>query len=125
MIKIYIFKWGGEHLKKKKEFIKIACPSSEIAVLEGLIDLLVIKNIITEKELVQTANLYGAYINALIDLLVNKKIFEEWELDICIKCYHDSVRALANNPNISPEIIFDMRRKREKELIEVKREMMK
>lgn len=91
--------------------------------MEGLIDLLVIKGIITEEELNQTANLYGAYINAIVDLLITKKVIEEWEFDICVKCYHDTVRALANNPNISPDIIFDMRRRREQELIKARRDM--
>lgn len=109
--------------KSKKDFVRIACPPSEVAVMEGLIDLLVLKGLITEEELNQTANLYNAYMNAIVDLLVTKGIIEEWELDICIKCYHDSVRALSGYPNISPEIIFDMRRKREQELIKARRDM--
>lgn len=113
----------GRNGDKAKRFVQIACPQSEAAVLEGLIDLLVIKGVITEEELKATADTYQSYMNAIIDLLVIKKIIEEWELDICIKCYHDAVRAIGNNPAVSPEIIFDMRRKRERELIDIRRRM--
>lgn len=114
----------GKRREEENSFVPIACPSVDSAKLEGLIDLLVLKGIVTEKELSQTADIYFSYINAIIDLLVLKDIFKPWELDICIKAYHDYLQAQAGNPNIPPEVLFQQRRNYEKELIDFRRKMI-
>lgn len=113
----------GQRQQAKKP-IPIACPDVESATLEGLMDLLVLKGVITEKELTQTVDIYSSYINALIDVLVLKGVFLPWEMDICVKAYHDYLRAIAGNPMVPPEVLFQQRRNYERELIEVRRKMM-
>ena len=115
----------GQRGKGAKRPIPIACPPIDAAKLEGLIDLMVMKGLITEQELSQTADLYQSYINALIDVLVLKGVFEPWELDICVKAYHDFLQAVASNPTVPPEVLFNQRRNYEQELIELRRNMMK
>jgi hypothetical protein len=110
--------------KVDKKPIPIACPDIESAKLEGLIDLLVMKGLVSEKELSQTVDIYLSYINALIDVLVLKGVFEPWELDICVKAYHDFIQAVAGNPTVPPEVLFQQRRNYEEELIAVRRKMM-
>lgn len=110
--------------REEKKPIPIACPDIDSAKLEGLIDLLVLKGVVTEKELSHTADIYLSYINAIIDLLVLKDIFKPWELDICIKAYHDYLQALAGNPNVPPDVLFQQRRNYEKDLIDFRRKMI-
>jgi|GEM_PF-6177009 hypothetical protein len=114
----------GKRKEEKKKPIPIASPDVDSAKIEGLIDLLVLKGILTEQELAQTADIYLSYINAIIDLLVLKDIFKSWELDICVKAYHDYLQAQAGNPTIPPEVLFQQRRNYEKELIDFRRKMI-
>jgi hypothetical protein len=111
--------------KVVKKPIPIACPDVDSAKLEGLIDLMVLKGLITEKELSQTVDIYSSYINALIDVLVLKGVFKPWELDICVKAYHDYLQAIAGNPMVPPEVLFQQRRNYEQELIDIRLKMMK
>lgn len=114
----------GKRREEEKRPVPIACPNVDNAKLEGLIDLLVLKGVVTEGELSQTADIYMSYINAIIDLMVLKDIFKPWELDICVKAYHDYLQAQAGNPNIPPEVLFQQRRNYEKELMDFRRKMI-
>jgi len=110
-------------MSKKKDIVPIACPDIDVAKLEGLIDLLVLKGVFSENELTQTANIYSSYVNAIIDLLVLKGIIKPYELDICVKAYHDFLQAMAANPTIPPTVLFQQRRNYEAELIEMRRKL--
>jgi hypothetical protein len=99
----------GKRQNKQKP-IPIACPNIDSATLEGLIDLLIIKGVLTEDELTGAADLYGSYINALLDILNVKGIVKEWELDLARVEYHHFVQAMGQSPNIPPVVLFERRR---------------
>lgn len=96
--------------KGQKQPVPIACPDIDAAKLEALIDLLIIKGIITDEELQAAANLYGSYMNGLLDLLHLKGIIEEWELDIAVAEFHRFVQAIGQNNFIPPAVLFERRR---------------
>jgi hypothetical protein len=102
-------KTDGQNQGERKP-IPIACPNIDSAAFEGLLDILIYKGVITDLELGSIFDLYGSYMNALIDLLVTKGVFKAWELDTAITNYHDFVRAMANHPEIPPQVLFGKRR---------------
>lgn len=114
-----------ERAKKTKEFkpSPIAVPSVEIGRLEGLIDLLVWKGLITDEELITTSEPYYGIMNGLLDLLEVKGVIHKWELDIAMKCYQDFILAVGPNPTVPPQVLFNQRRQYLSELLEIEKKV--
>ncbi len=109
--------------KTVRQPIPIACPDIDAAKQEAIIDLLVIKGIITDEELAAAANLYGSYMNGLLDLLHLKGIIEEWELDIAVAEFHRFVQAIGQNNFIPPAVLFERRRNAVSDRLELERKL--
>lgn len=103
-------------LKKRPERpIQALCEDS--ATLEGLIDLLVLKGVITEEELSSYLNQYMSVITALVMLLVEKGAISNLEMEKATLSYHFALRNC--RPNAGPDEIFESRRAHLKKLLEV------
>lgn len=96
--------------KGKPKINPIACPESEVAVIEGLIDLLIIKGVFKDEELRPLIDTYGSVMNALIDLLIIKGVFKDYELDVATSEFHRFVQALGSNNFMPPAVLFERRR---------------
>jgi hypothetical protein len=79
------------------------------ATLEGLIDLLVVKGIITEEEIQPYVNRYMSVITALVMLLVEKGLISDLDLEKAVLAYHFALRNC--RPDASPDEIFEARRR--------------
>jgi hypothetical protein len=82
--------------------------SEDVAVLEGLIDLLVLKGVITDIELDPGLNRYKSVITALIDLLVQRGVISDTDLEKAIVAYHFTLRNC--RPDATASEIFESRR---------------
>ena len=116
-------KKGSKGKKEKRQPVPIACPEIDAASLEGLIDLLVIKGVITDEELKAASELYGSYMNGLLDLLNLKGIVEDWELDIARAEFHRFVQALGANQYIPPAVLFERRRNAVSDRLKLERQL--
>ena len=114
---------GSKGKKEVRQPVPIACPEIDAASLEGLIDLLVIKGVITDEELKAAAELYGSYMNGLLDLLNLKGIVEDWELDIARAEFHRFVQALGGNNFIPPAVLFERRRNAVSDRLKLERQL--
>lgn len=103
-------KAGKGQRKQARQLVPIACPDMDAARVEAIVDLLVIKGVITEEELTAAAEPYGSYMNGILDLLHLKGIIEDWEMDIAMAEFHRFVRAIGQNNFIPPVVLFERRR---------------
>jgi hypothetical protein len=102
-------------LKKRPDRpIEVLC--EDAAVLEGLIDLLVIKGTITEEELVPHTGRYQSVITALIMILVEKGVISELELEKATLAFHFARRHCSSTASLDE--IFEARRTHLKTLLE-------
>lgn len=103
-------------LKKRPERpIETLCEDS--ATLEGLIDLLVVKGIISEQELVARINRYQSVVTGLVMVLVEKGVITDQDMEKGILAYHFALRNC--RPDASADEIFVSRRSHLKTLLEV------
>lgn len=109
--------------EEKRQPVPIACPDIDAAKLEALIDLLVIKGVITDQELAAAADLYGSYMNGLLDLLNLKGIIQEWEMDLAVAEFHRFIQAIGQNNYIPPVVLFERRRNAIKERLELENKL--
>lgn len=105
----------------KKEAEPIGIPDNEQATIEGLIDLLVLKGIFTDDELMACANRFQAIMNGLVDILTIKGVITARELEIARNEYHQFVQAEALYRNIPPSVLFQKRRAVIKERIDLEK----
>ncbi len=110
-------------IEEKRQPVPIACPDIDAAKLEAIIDLLVIKGVITDQELATAADLYGSYMNGLLDLLNLKGIIQEWELDLAVAEFHRFIQAIGQNNFIPPAVLFERRRNAVKERLELENKL--
>ena len=113
----------GSKGKGQRQPVPIACPDIDVAKLEGIIDLLVIKGVITDEELQAAAELYGSHMNGLLDLLQTKGIIEEWEMDIAVAEFHRFIQAIGLNNYIPPAVLFERRRNAVSDRLKLERQL--
>jgi len=94
-------------LKKRPER-PIEVIAEDQATLEGLIDLLVVKGIITETELNPYLIRYQSVMTALVMILVVKGIITDADMEKATLAYHFTIRN--SRPNATGDEIFESRR---------------
>ena len=95
----------------------IQAMTEDSASLEGLIDLLVCKGIMTEPEFGRYLNRYQSAMTALVMLLIEKDVISETDMEKAISVYHFMVRTA--HPGTKSEDVLEARRARLKLLLEV------
>lgn len=104
----------AELQKRPERPIPALC--EDMATLEGLIDLLVIKGTINEVDLNIFIQRYQSVITALVMLLIERGIITENDMEKAISAFHYATRHC--RPNATMDEIFEARRKRITDLLE-------
>ena len=86
--------------------IQSLCEDS--AALEGIIDVLVLRHVISEDELTPYLHRYQSIMSGLVMLLIEKGIIEETDLDKAILSYHHVLRTV--KPDLPASGVFALRR---------------
>jgi hypothetical protein len=97
-----------EELKKRRD-PPIQALLADVAVVEGIIDLLILKGIITDTEIRTYGDRYQSSISALIMLCVEKGVFTEADLNKAIVAFHHVIRTHQAGKEMTPDEVLSAR----------------
>ncbi len=95
-------------LKKRPE-TPIQALHEDIAVIEGIIDILIVKGVTTVEEIREYGDRYQSSLSSLIMLCIEKGIFTEAELTMATMTFHHIIRVYGNGRGMTPEEILEAR----------------
>lgn len=104
-------------LKRRPE-TPVEAIAEDQGTIEGLISLLIVKDIVTLADVQDYGQRYQSAISALIMLCIDKGVFSELELNAAIAAFHHVIRAYGPGNGMTPDEIFDLRLKYTKRLME-------
>jgi hypothetical protein len=105
----------SEKVDKLEEQLKGRFPSpifqltEDVALYEGMFDLLVIKGQATQDEIIHYLDTYKQIWTAVAHLMIDKKVFTARELNCAMLAYHHILRSKGGNSGMSREDLFKER----------------
>jgi hypothetical protein len=93
---------------KRRPGTPIPCLQEDAAVVQGLIDLLIVKNVIKDDHpdelIIRYAERYNSIVTGLVMLLIDKKVITETEMDSAILAFHHGIRHFGTRQTTFQEV---------------------
>lgn len=105
-------------LRKRPE-MPVSALQEDIAVIEGIIDLLIVKGHTTVEEIRDYGDRYQSSLSSLIMLCIEKGIFSEADLNKATMSFHHVIRVYGSGRGMTPEEILGARHAYLRRLLEL------